>query len=76
MHGANASFDFYDNVIAPYKGALEEWFVAHQGLYTYFAAIVVTVWAVLLPKTSIAWKAFRGLPVPPDQLKGALNYKV
>ena len=25
MHGANASIDFYTNVIAPYKGELEEW---------------------------------------------------
>ena len=76
MHGANASVDFYDKVIAPYKGALEEWFVRNQGLYVYFVTIVVTVWAVLLPTSSVAWKAFRGLPIPPDQLKDALNYKV
>ena len=28
MHGATASVDFYDSIIAPYKGALEEWFVS------------------------------------------------
>jgi len=76
LHGEAGSVDFYDTVIAPYKGALEEWFVSHQGLYTYFVAIVVTVWAVLFPTSKIAWKAFRGLPVPPDQLKDALNYQV
>jgi len=76
MHGVNASVDFYDKVIAPYKGALEEWFVKHKGLYTYFVAIVVTVLVILVPKTSIAWKAFRGLPKPPNDLKEALHYRI
>jgi len=41
MHGATASVDFYANVIAPYKGALEEWFVLNKSLYIYFVAIFV-----------------------------------
>jgi len=75
MHGATASVDFYDNVIAPYKGALEEWFVLNKNLYIYFMAIFTTVWAVLFPKTKIAWTVFKGLPEPPEELKLALNYK-
>ena len=75
MHGATASVDFYDNVIAPYKGALEEWFVANKGLYVYFITIFITVWAVLFPKTKVAWIAFKELPEPPEELKLALNYK-
>ena len=75
MHGATASVDFYDNVIAPYKGALEEWFVSNKNLYLYFIAIFMTLWAVLSPKTKVAWTVFKGLPEPPDQLKLALNYK-
>jgi lipopolysaccharide/colanic/teichoic acid biosynthesis glycosyltransferase len=59
MHGASASVDFYDNVIAPYKGLLEEWFVLHRGLYIYFLAIFMTVWSVLVPSTDIAWKMFK-----------------
>ena len=74
MHGAIASVDFYDNVIAPYKGSLEEWFVSNKGLYIYFMAIFITVWAVLFPKTSIAWRVFKGLPEPPEDLKVFLNY--
>ena len=74
MDGATASVDFYDNVIAPYKGLLEEWFVTNKGLYIYFMAIFITVWAVLFPKTTVAWKAFRDLPEPPNELKLALNY--
>ena len=75
LQGEDASIDFYDTVVAPYKGALEEWFVNHQSLYTYFVAIIITVWAVLFPTTSVAWKLFRGLPIPPDKLKDALYYK-
>ena len=75
MHGATASVDFYDNVIAPYKGALEEWFVSNKGLYIYFVAIFITIWAIFFPKTKVAWKVFRGLPEPPEELKLALNYK-
>lgn len=74
MHSANASVNFYSNVIAPYKGLLEEWFVSNKNLYIYFAAIFVTVWAVLIPSTKIAWKVFKDLPEPPAELKSALNY--
>jgi lipopolysaccharide/colanic/teichoic acid biosynthesis glycosyltransferase len=75
MHGATASVDFYDNVISPYKGALEEWFVSNKSLYIYFMAIFTTVWAVLFPKTKVAWTVFKGLPEPPEELKLVLNYK-
>ena len=75
MHGATASVDFYNNVIAPYKGALEEWFVSNKNLYIYFMAIFTTVWVILFPKTKVAWTVFKGLPEPPDELKLALNYK-
>jgi len=75
MHGATASVDFYDNVIAPYKGALEEWFVSNKNLYIYFMAIFTTGWAVLFPKTKVAWTVFKGAPEPPEELKSALNFK-
>lgn len=74
MHDASASVDFYDNVIAPYKGSLEEWFVSNKGLYIYFLAIFMTVWAVLMPTTKMAWQIFKDLPEPPAELKQALNY--
>ena len=74
MHGKAASVDFYHNVIAPYKGALEEWFVANKGTHIYFMAMFVTLWAVLFSKTKVAWIVFKGLPEPPDELKLALNY--
>lgn len=74
MHGASASVDFYDNTIAPYKGMLEEWFVQNKGIYIYFLAIFITVWAVIFPNTKIAWRVFRNLPKPPKELRHALNF--
>lgn len=70
------SVEFYDNVIAPYKGQIEAWYVDHQTMLTYFTVILVTVWVVLFPSSQIVWRVFKGLPVPPDELKEALNYPV
>ena len=74
MNGASASIDFYKNVIAPYKGSLEVWFIANKGIYIYFIGIFITIWAVIFPKTKIAWKLFKSLPKPPENLKQYLNY--
>ena len=70
----NASLDFYANSIAPYKGSLEEWFVLNKGILIYFISIFVTIWAVLFPKTKLAWKVFKDLPEPPNELKEKLYY--
>jgi lipopolysaccharide/colanic/teichoic acid biosynthesis glycosyltransferase len=74
LAGSRGSMDFYRAQIAPYKGDLERWYVANQGLRTYFAAIFVTCWVVLFPNSGIAWKAFPNLPVPPAELADALQY--
>ena len=75
LHGVHASIDFYDKVIAPYKGALEEWFVFNKGLYLYFLTIFVTIWVVFFPKSKVGWIVFRDLPEPPEELKLVLNYE-
>lgn len=74
LAGSSGSFDFYQRAIAPYKGALEEWYVHNRGLGTYFTAICVTVWVVLFPRSTLAWRAFKGLPLPPEGLRTALRY--
>lgn len=68
------SIEFYDSVIAPYKGQVEAWYADHQTMFTYFAVILVTVWVVLFPASGAVWRVFKGLPVPPDDLKALLNY--
>ena len=74
MHGESASIDFYNNIIAPYKGSLEEWFVSNKNIYIYFLAIFITAWAVIFPGTKIAWSVFKNLPEPPEELKKALKF--
>jgi lipopolysaccharide/colanic/teichoic acid biosynthesis glycosyltransferase len=59
---------FHDSVIAPYKGELEVWFVAHRNLYTYFMLIILTAWAVPFPRSRIHKRLFRSLPVPSPEL--------
>lgn len=60
---------FHDTVIAPYKGALEVWFVAHRTVGVYFRLIWLTVLAVLKP-SSKAWRtAFKYLPPVPVELE-------
>ena len=74
LSGELSSVEFYSKVIAPYKGALENWYVKNQSIYIYFLAILITVWVVIIPTSCIAWRAFSNLPAPPDDLKAALKY--
>ena len=74
LHGESANFEFYENVIAPYKGLVEEWFVLNKGPYIYFTSIFVTIWVVFIPNSTIPWLIFKGLPHPPLELREALNF--
>jgi lipopolysaccharide/colanic/teichoic acid biosynthesis glycosyltransferase len=73
MHGHQDPAHFYDHVISPYKGALEEWYVANQGLWTYFMLIGLTVWVVLLPKSKAVGRVLGTLPKPEPELARALG---
>lgn len=74
LEGHIGTLDFYDNVIGPYKGKVEAWYVEKQGLIAYFALILLTVWVVFFPKSDLIWRAFKSLPTPPDNLKDELNF--
>ena len=74
MHVNNDPDKFYDEIVMPYKGSLEEWYVSHHNFCTYFSLIGLTVWVVIRPNSDLAWKLFKDLPVPPDSLKPHLNY--
>lgn len=64
--------EFYDNIIAPYKGKLEEWYVSHHNIYSYFMLIILTVWVVLFSQSNIYKKIFPDLPVPPQELENTI----
>lgn len=76
LAGHEGNVNFYDKVIAPYKGQVEAWYVENQSLYNYFAVIFVTVWVVFFSSSALVWQVFKGLPRPPDELKQLLNFPV
>ena len=56
----------YAKVIAPYKGALEMYYLDHFGFWTDFKLFFLTAWVVLFPKSDLVGKSFKGLPRSPD----------
>ena len=74
MHASKDPDQFYDEVIMPYKGELECWFVKNQGVLVYLKSIFFTAWVVLFPNSSAHWRAFPGLPNPPNELVNILKY--
>jgi lipopolysaccharide/colanic/teichoic acid biosynthesis glycosyltransferase len=64
----------YNNLIAPYKAQLEVWYYQNQNLTTYWTVIMITILVVLFPKSQLVWRAFDGLPEPPDKIKSMLGY--
>ncbi|MCC6439466.1 MAG: sugar transferase [Rhodanobacteraceae bacterium] len=72
MHASAEPERFYDEVIMPYKGLLEEWYVAHAGVGTYLGCILATAWVVAMPTSRIVWRLFPGLPERPPALAGCI----
>lgn len=74
VHASENPDRFYDDVIMPYKGELECWYVHNQGVLVYLKSIFLTAWVVLIPDSDVHWRAFRGLPRPPGELVKVLKY--
>ena len=64
---------FYDQVVMPYKGLLEEWYVQNQTLLNYFLLIFTTLWVVLSPSSNLPHRLFQQLPTPPPELVARPN---
>ena len=74
LNNKKNALKFYREIIAPYKGLLEEWYVQNNNLKIYFLIIMLTILIVIFHSLNIVWKIFHGLPIPPKELKLALNY--
>ena len=74
MHASMNPDDFYDQVIMPYKGILEEWYVGNQGLKTYLASIFLTAWVIIFSRSQLPWRVFSRLPEPPKELAELINF--
>jgi lipopolysaccharide/colanic/teichoic acid biosynthesis glycosyltransferase len=68
MHANNDPDKFYDEIVMPYKGSLEVWYVSHQNIASYFSLIGLTIWVVLGFSSGLVWKLFKDLPPPLEEL--------
>lgn len=65
----NMTYDeCYSQVIAPYKGELELWYIAHRSVMLYILLMVLTGWIVLFPKSKLHLRLFKDIPQPPPAL--------
>ena len=60
---------FHKNVIAPYKGKLEEYYVKNKSIYLYFALIFLTVITVIFPSNFLKKSFIKNIPQPNNKLK-------
>ena len=68
MNTDNDPDKFYDEIIMPYKGNLEEWYSLNNSIKNYFILIFLTILIVLAPSKKLIWKVFKNLPKPPAEL--------
>ena len=61
--------NFHDNVITPYKGLLECWYVENRNTKNYFKIIFCTALVVFNKKNQYWKKAFPIIPPIPENLK-------
>ncbi len=72
MHANNDPDRFYDDIVMPFKGILEEWYVDNQSIWSYFSLIGLTIWVVAFSNSSVVWKIFKDLPRSPEELRSWL----
>ena len=72
MHASADPEALYDEVIMPYKGQLEEWYVSRAGFAMYLVLIALTAWVVVVPASRLFWRMFPDAPRPPKRLQEAL----
>jgi lipopolysaccharide/colanic/teichoic acid biosynthesis glycosyltransferase len=68
MHTNSDPDKFYDEIIMPYKGKLEEWYVLNISISLYFQLIFITIYAVLFISHKIFSTMLKKLPDPPKSL--------
>jgi lipopolysaccharide/colanic/teichoic acid biosynthesis glycosyltransferase len=54
--------EFYEDIIAPYKGALEMWYNTNKSFYVDFMIIFLTAWVIVFPKSKLMFTIFKNLP--------------
>jgi len=73
MQGIDDKDKFYKNIIMPYKGELESWYIDNIGIITYFKIIIITVISVIRKSSNIFKKSFKKLPSVPKEIEECLG---
>ena len=68
LNNAEDAQSFYINLIAPYKGKLEVWYVENRSFKLYLYLILMTMVAVLFSRGDKLWGLFPTLPKPSKEL--------
>ena len=66
-HGGD-KHQFYKNKIAPYKTALELWYLKNSSILVDSLLIFITAWIIFFPKSNLVYKTFKSLPNRPKHL--------
>ena len=73
MH-ANAEPDrLYDDVIMPYKGKLESWYVRNNSVWNYLLLIALTILVIPTRSTRLIFQCYTSLPRPPEELNSFID---
>jgi len=54
--------EYYQRVIAPYKGELEMWYQKHNSFFLDLQLIFMTAWVIVVPNSKLYEKWFKDLP--------------
>ena len=54
--------EYYQKVIAPYKGELELWYQQNRSFMTDLKILFITAWVVLFPSNLLVYKVFKDIP--------------
>ena len=61
-------WEFYNNVIYPYKGEVEMWYIRNRSFLVDLTLLLFTFWVVIFPKSNIIYTVFKKLPSKPLEL--------
>ncbi len=56
-------FEFYKNVLIPFKAKVELWYLGNRSFITDFKIILLTAWVIIFPKSKLYYKWFPTLPL-------------
>ncbi len=73
MHADAEPDRVYDEMIMPYKGRLEEWYVANRGFGLYLVLIALTGWVVLVDRIGVVFRVLPSLPRPEPAMARMLD---